>query len=54
MRTDLLALSDDDLVALTNRGTVKRARAEVEAGAPSVELAESGELARLVADAQKA
>ena len=41
MRTDLLALSDDDLVALTNRGTVKRARAEVEAGAPSVELAES-------------
>jgi hypothetical protein len=31
-RADLLALTPDDLAALTNRGTVKRAQREVEAG----------------------
>lgn len=36
MRPDLIALTDDDLAALTNRGTVKRARQEVEAGALTV------------------
>ena len=39
-RRDLLALTDDDLVALTNRGIVKRARKEHERGAPAGELAE--------------
>lgn len=41
MRADLLALSDDDLVALTNRGTVKRARQEVES--LTVELSEDAD-----------
>ncbi len=39
-RRDLLALTDDDLAALTNRGTVKRARKELERGAPAGELEE--------------
>lgn len=43
MRADLLALSDDDLAALSNRGTVKRARAEVDAGTPTMTLEESPE-----------
>ena len=30
MRTDLLALTPDDLAALTNRGTVKRAQRELD------------------------
>lgn len=39
-RTDLLALSDDDLAALTNRGTVKRARKELDSGEPACQIAE--------------
>ncbi|MCB9660578.1 MAG: SWIM zinc finger family protein [Sandaracinaceae bacterium] len=38
MRADLLALTDDDLTALSNRGTVRRARAETDAGELKVEL----------------
>lgn len=40
MRSDLLALSDDDLCALSNRGTVRRARAEVDAASLSATLEE--------------
>jgi hypothetical protein len=40
-RADLLALSADDLAALTNRGTVKRALREVEAGEHTGDLVES-------------
>jgi hypothetical protein len=40
-RADLLALSPDDLAALTNRGTVKRAQREVEAEECAAELAEA-------------
>ena len=40
-RADLLALSPDDLTALTNRGTVKRAQREVEAGEVSGDVAEA-------------
>jgi hypothetical protein len=40
-RADLLALSPDDLTALTNRGTVKRAQREVEAGECTCELTET-------------
>jgi hypothetical protein len=40
-RADLLALSDDDLAALTNRGTVKRARRDLEAGECSGEVVDS-------------
>jgi hypothetical protein len=40
-RADLLALSPDDLAALTNRGTVKRALRELEAGEVRVELEEA-------------
>lgn len=43
MRPDLLALTDDDLTALSNRGTVRRARAETDAGEPSVQLDEDAE-----------
>jgi hypothetical protein len=39
-RADLLALTPDDLAALTNRGTVKRAQREVETGECTAELAE--------------
>jgi hypothetical protein len=42
-RPDLLALSADDLAALTNRGTVKRAQREVEAGECTTELTETPE-----------
>lgn len=38
MRSDLLALSEDDLAALTNRGTVKRALRELDNGQPSYRL----------------
>jgi hypothetical protein len=42
-RHDLLALTDDSLAALTNRGLVRRARAEIEAGqGPRLEEAEDG------------
>lgn len=41
MRPDLLALSDDDLTALSNRGTVKRARAEVDGGTPTFVIDET-------------
>src|SRR3954454_11498760 len=41
-RADLLALTDDDLIALTNRGTVKRAQKELETGAPTCQIAEDG------------
>lgn len=40
-RTDLLALSLDDLATLTNRGTVKRAQREIEANEFTGTLAES-------------
>ncbi len=40
-RNDLLALSLDDLTALTNRGTVKRAQREIEAKECTGELSES-------------
>jgi hypothetical protein len=39
-RADLLALTPDDLAAITNRGTVKRAERELEAGGLTCELAE--------------
>jgi hypothetical protein len=42
-RSDLLALSADDLAALTNRGTVKEARAELESSRCSGQLAETPE-----------
>jgi hypothetical protein len=41
-RADLLALTPDDLATLTNRGTVKRAQKEIEAGEPTVEIREEG------------
>jgi hypothetical protein len=40
-RTDLLSLTPDDLAAMTNRGTVKRAQRELESGEATFELAES-------------
>lgn len=40
-RSDLLALTPEDLTALTNRGTVKRAQREIEAGEPTVEIQET-------------
>jgi hypothetical protein len=40
-RADLLALTLDDLAALTNRGTVRRAQREVEAGEYTCTLAEA-------------
>lgn len=40
-RADLLALSPDDLTALTNRGTVKRAQREIEGNEVAGELAEA-------------
>ena len=45
-RTDLLALSPDDLAAITNRGAVKRAERELKAGTPAFEIADTpgGEL----------
>jgi hypothetical protein len=39
-RPDLLALTDDDLAALTNKGTVKRARRDLEAGECTGEVVE--------------
>ena len=42
-RADLLALSADDLAALTNRGTVKRAQREVEENEFTAELAEDAD-----------
>jgi len=41
-RDDLLALTDDDLAALSNRGNVKRAQRELDEGTPTVELEETG------------
>jgi hypothetical protein len=45
-RTDLLSLSADDLAALTNRGTVKRAQKELESGQLACHISEapSGEV----------
>ena len=40
-RADLLALSGDDLAALTNSGTVKRAQREVETGECTCQLDEA-------------
>jgi hypothetical protein len=40
-RADLLALTPDDLAALTNRGTVKRAQRELETGEATFTLNES-------------
>ena len=42
-RLDLLALTADDLVTLTNRGIVKRATQEADAGEITVDLTESGD-----------
>jgi hypothetical protein len=42
-RPDLLALSADDLTALTNRGTVKRAQREVETNEHTAELSEAAD-----------
>ncbi|HEX5271666.1 MAG TPA: hypothetical protein VFW33_14310, partial [Gemmataceae bacterium] len=42
-RADLLALTPDDLAALTNRGTVKRAQREVETGECTAELTEKAD-----------
>ena len=39
-RSDLVALTPDDLAALTNRGTVKRAQRELEAGEVTCEIRE--------------
>jgi hypothetical protein len=46
-RSDLLALTHDDLSALTNRGTVKRAQREIDSGEVGCEITESdaGEVA---------
>jgi hypothetical protein len=41
-RADLLALSPDDLAAMTNRGTLKRAQREVENGECTARLEEEG------------
>ena len=38
MRTDLIALSDDDLATMTNLGSVRRARREVTVDHLAVEL----------------
>lgn len=43
MRQDLLALTEDDLVSLSNPGLVKRARRDVEAGETGYELEEDAE-----------
>ncbi len=43
-RTDLLSLSDDDLASLTNRGTVKRARRELDAGTLTYEISDETDL----------
>ncbi len=40
-RTDFLSLSDSDLAALTNRGTVKRAQREIDSGELRCEIHES-------------
>lgn len=50
MREDLLALTTDALVTLTNRGLVKRAAKEVEAAAPSLVLQADGTLVSTAAD----
>ena len=42
-RPDLLALTPDDLAALTNRGLVKRAQKDLEAGTLSAQWEESGD-----------
>lgn len=39
-RADLLALTDEDLIGLTNRGTVKRAQKELESGTPTCQIDE--------------
>jgi len=43
MRPDLLALTADDLAALTNRGTVKRAQKELENNDPACEITSDGQ-----------
>ncbi|MEW4564787.1 hypothetical protein AB1K70_19765 [Bremerella sp. JC770] len=42
-RTDLLALTADDLAAITNRGTVKRAQKELDSDSPTCELVEEAD-----------
>src|SRR5215469_4572669 len=42
-RTDLLALTQDDLADLSNRGTVKRALRELESGSPVCQIDETAE-----------
>ena len=46
-RQDLLALTAEDLAAMTNRGTVKRARRELEAGEPAATITESEDAVRV-------
>ncbi|MFF4341870.1 hypothetical protein ACFY00_18285 [Kitasatospora sp. NPDC001540] len=54
-RADLLALDADTLAALANRGLVKRAARELEAGAgPSVELGADGEVSAAFPDGSRA
>ena len=47
MRADLLALSRDDLASLTNRGVVKRADRELDAGEPSFRVDEDADEVRV-------
>ncbi|MCA9069297.1 MAG: hypothetical protein KDA84_10260 [Planctomycetaceae bacterium] len=47
-RTDLLALTEDDLITLTNRGTVNRALRELKAGTPSFTIEEATDQTLLV------
>ena len=51
MRADLLALTAEDLAGLTNRGTVKRALRELEAGAPELAEADDGTITAVAGDA---
>jgi len=55
MRNDLIALSDDDLAAMTNLGSVRRARREVTVDRIAVTLAESpaGDITAAWADGPK-
>ncbi|MFC3494162.1 hypothetical protein [Glycomyces rhizosphaerae] len=55
MRADLLALTPDALAALANRGLVKRAAKDLDAGAvPTVSLAEDGTLTAVFPDGAEA
>lgn len=53
-RPDLLALTHDDLAALTNRGLVKRAAKEVDAAPPSITVEADGTVEATFADGARA